>query len=285
MSEVTVIGLGPMGTALAKVLLKAKHQVTVWNRNPEKTEQSGLEDARKAVTLQEAVAASPVVIVCINNYTTTTELFDTEQVWADLESRIIVQFSTGTPGQACESETWFNQHNAKYLDGVILGAPFSIGTDTGKILIGGDEENWVGCQHILKCLVGNLLYTGGNIESAAILDLAWLSQRFGLFMGAFQGMLLCEASGIDLDIYASTITSDDRVKMLANAVHTNNYDKPVNTIDVWRDALHHIQSQAQVKEINSEFLDLVGKNFEHAQLAGYGKEDLAAMIKIFRGNG
>ena len=36
MSDVTVIGLGAMGSALARAELKAGHSVTVWNRSPDK---------------------------------------------------------------------------------------------------------------------------------------------------------------------------------------------------------------------------------------------------------
>ena len=38
MNDVTVIGLGIMGTALARTLLKSGYSVTVWNRSPEKAE-------------------------------------------------------------------------------------------------------------------------------------------------------------------------------------------------------------------------------------------------------
>ncbi len=38
MSDVTVIGLGAMGSAIANAFLNAGHDVTVWNRGPEKTE-------------------------------------------------------------------------------------------------------------------------------------------------------------------------------------------------------------------------------------------------------
>ena len=36
MSEVSVIGLGNMGSALARALLENGRQVTVWNRSPRK---------------------------------------------------------------------------------------------------------------------------------------------------------------------------------------------------------------------------------------------------------
>lgn len=36
MSDISVIGTGAMGSALARALLKAGREVTVWNRSPEK---------------------------------------------------------------------------------------------------------------------------------------------------------------------------------------------------------------------------------------------------------
>jgi len=36
MADVTVLGLGTMGSALARALVAARHQTTVWNRNPAK---------------------------------------------------------------------------------------------------------------------------------------------------------------------------------------------------------------------------------------------------------
>ena len=38
MSKISVIGLGAMGTALAQAQLRAVHDVTVWNRTPQKME-------------------------------------------------------------------------------------------------------------------------------------------------------------------------------------------------------------------------------------------------------
>ena len=36
MTDVTCVGLGLMGSALARALLAAGHEVSVWNRTPEK---------------------------------------------------------------------------------------------------------------------------------------------------------------------------------------------------------------------------------------------------------
>jgi 3-hydroxyisobutyrate dehydrogenase-like beta-hydroxyacid dehydrogenase len=38
MNDITIIGLGVIGAALAQTLLKNGYKVTVWNRSPEKAE-------------------------------------------------------------------------------------------------------------------------------------------------------------------------------------------------------------------------------------------------------
>lgn len=65
---VTVLGLGPMGRALASAFLKARHPVTVWNRTPGKA--GDLPDRGAVVTdsVQDAVRAGQVIIACLIDY-------------------------------------------------------------------------------------------------------------------------------------------------------------------------------------------------------------------------
>ena len=65
MSEVTVIGLGNMGSALARVLLENGLRVTVWNRSPEKATSLVEKGAVLAPDVATAVAASPIIIICV----------------------------------------------------------------------------------------------------------------------------------------------------------------------------------------------------------------------------
>jgi 3-hydroxyisobutyrate dehydrogenase-like beta-hydroxyacid dehydrogenase len=282
MSDVTVIGLGSMGTALAKTMLSAGHRVTVWNRSSEKGEPLVAEGAVYSASLTEAIESSPVILVCVTSYTISDDLFGTRETLASLEGRTLVQLSTGTSPQVIASAAVFEANRIGYLDGVILGAPIFIGTAEMNILISGDESNWQDCETLLSCLAGRLQYTGAKINSAVILDLAWISQRVGLFMGVFQGLLLCQAGGIGTEIFGQTVAADARIMKIANTIHNNDFDNPVNTVKVWKEALHHVKTQAQADGINTEVLDFIGKKFEDTVSAGHGDEDLAAVIKILQ---
>jgi 3-hydroxyisobutyrate dehydrogenase-like beta-hydroxyacid dehydrogenase len=61
---VTVIGLGLMGQALAGAFLAHGHPTTVWNRSAAKAEELVAHGAPLAASVRDAVAASPLVIIC-----------------------------------------------------------------------------------------------------------------------------------------------------------------------------------------------------------------------------
>ena len=139
MSDISMIGLGAMGTALAKALLKAGHGVTVWNRTPRKMAPLEALGAKGAANVSEAVQASPLVMVCIDNYAATDALFRADDVVPHLSGRTVIQLSTGTPEEARDSETWLRASGADYLDGAIESYPEGIGAADGRLLFCGSE--------------------------------------------------------------------------------------------------------------------------------------------------
>ena len=76
MSEVTVIGLGNMGAALARALLGNGREVTIWNRSPEKAASLVEKGAVLAPSAAAAIAASPIIIVCVTNYAAANHILD-----------------------------------------------------------------------------------------------------------------------------------------------------------------------------------------------------------------
>lgn len=76
MKDITIIGLGLMGTALARTLLKNGYIVTVWNRSSEKCAMLKAEGARIAATCTDAVAASSTIVICIKSHPDTKALLE-----------------------------------------------------------------------------------------------------------------------------------------------------------------------------------------------------------------
>src|ERR1700690_4070566 len=126
--NVTLIGAGRMGSALATVLFHRGLATTVWNRTGAKTEVLARLGLSVAQNLQESVREADIVIVSLSDYSSTRQLLRQPAIETALRGKIVVQLSSGTPKEAREMDTWARRYGIAYIDGAILGSPAWIGT-------------------------------------------------------------------------------------------------------------------------------------------------------------
>jgi 3-hydroxyisobutyrate dehydrogenase-like beta-hydroxyacid dehydrogenase len=119
MTDVTMIGLGAMGSALARTFIGAGHSVTVWNRTADRMQPLVSLGATAANAPDDAAKASPVFVVCIDNYGATRRLIEEAGMLEPLAGRTLVQLSTGTPAEARDFSGWLATHGVNVLDGAI----------------------------------------------------------------------------------------------------------------------------------------------------------------------
>ena len=282
MSDISVVGLGLMGSAPAGALQRDGHSLTVWNRSPEKMQPLVADGAYAASDVAAAVTASPVILVCIDNYEATHGLLGQEAVVAHIFGRTILQLSTGTPREALESAAWMEERGATYIDGAVLAGPDNLRAERAQILFAGPRDAFTRVEPLVKSLCSNVRYMGENIRAAAALDLAWLSQQFGVIMGVVHGAYLCETEDVDVDLYATTLPEGSFARDLAEIIGANNYTDPTATLRVWRAVLQGIQRQALDAETNAEFPEFMSDLFRRASEAGCGDQDVAALVKVLR---
>jgi 3-hydroxyisobutyrate dehydrogenase-like beta-hydroxyacid dehydrogenase len=280
MSEVSVLGLGAMGSALARVLLQKEYDVTVWNRSPEKKQPLVEAGARAAVTAAEALQASPVIFICVADYEATKEMLSGHDIARQLAGRTLVQLSTGTSREARESEAWVTQLGGEYLDGAIIAYPDHIGTEVAKILIAGLEGSFERCKHVLECL-GGVIYVGTGIGAAAALDMALLSYYLSLYLGVIQGAHLCESEGVGIEVFASLLERG-AARALAKTIHKNDYTQTDAPIRVWAASVHRIQAQAHDSGSSQQLPDFLVGVLKRAMESGHGESDIAALIEVLR---
>lgn len=280
MTDITVVGLGAMGSALARALLRAGLRVTVWNRTAPRMQPLLALGASGAGSIADAVRASPLVMICIDNYAATRELLGTADVSPHLSGRTLIQLSTGTPREARESEAWARALDAGYVDGAILGDPAAIGTERVTILVAGTAAAYVACESALTALARDIRYLGDAIGAPAALDFAWLSELFGSFVGAAHGARLCEAEGVGVDLYASLFAEGQTARWFADVIHRKAYANPGATLQVWTAGLEHIRQHADDAGTNHEFPDFVLSILRRAIAAGHGGEHIAALSKV-----
>jgi len=282
MSDITVIGLGRMGAALALAIRRAGHDLTVWNRSPAKAQRFIDDGVAAASDVVAAITASPVIVVCIDSNAVTDALLQTDRVKPHLAGRTMVQLSTSTPREASESAEWLSAQGVSYLDGAIHCGPHDIGTDSAQILLSGDEVAFERAAGLLASLGGDVRYLGANVRAASVLDLAAACEAYGRFMAVTHAACMCESEGIGLDDLASLYPEDSFSRRYANVIHSSDFDNCTATLRIWESAAQRIRTQGRDAGINTDFPDYVASLFEKAIDAGYGEQHVMALVKVLR---
>lgn len=282
MGDVTVVGLGLMGSALARAIQDAGFELTVWNRSPAKMQPFVADGASGAPDVPSAFAASPVILICVDNYMAVNALLQSDTVPGILAGRTVVQLSTGTPLEAQETSNWAVGKKASYLDGKILCGPNSIGTENAKIMVSGDEVAYETSQNLLDSLGGEVRYLGANVGAASAVDLAWLTTCYGRFMAIIHAANLCKSEGVGLDEFLTLFPEDPDTPYYAKVIHNRSFDTYTSTLQVWADALRRIQQQGVDANISTEFPDFVAGFFKKAIDAGYGQENVMSLFKVLQ---
>jgi len=203
-----------------------------------------------------------------------------------LSGRVVVQLSSSTPNEAQEFADWVEAQKGQYLDGAILAAPEGIGTERAKILLSGDEQAHRKAISILNCLGdGTVRYLGANVRAASALDLAWLTTKYGNFVSAIHASNLCQSEGVGVDEFIALIPDNPSLQAYAQVIHDNSFDEFTASLQVWAEALGHIQQQGIDAQINTEFPDFVAGLFTRAIAAGHGQKNVMSLLKVIKETG
>ena len=284
MTDVSLIGLGPMGIALARAL-QPGHTLTVWNRTAERANPILNQGTVLAPSALAAAQASPVVLICVADYAAYRSILASPGVADALRGKVLVQLSTGTPQDA--RDDWAALSGVAYLDGALLATPGQIGRPDTPLFISGEERALASCRPVLEAIAGNILYMGEPIGNAAAWDLATLSCMFGAMSGFFHGARICESEGLKVNEFSQMIGAispvlGEMIDAEGQAIHTGRYGEPESSMATCAGSGRLFVKQAREAKLDASFPDFLMGLFDRALGAGFANERLAAMIKVLR---
>ncbi|WP_338692741.1 NAD(P)-binding domain-containing protein [Streptomyces sp. Q6] len=199
-TDVTVLGLGAMGSALAETLVKAGVRTTVWNRSAGRAQALVAQGAREAAHAAEAVRASPLVVVCLFDHDSVHEVLD--PLVDDLAGRTLVNLTTTTPEQARRSALWAAEAQIAYLDGGIMAVPSMIGQPGASILYSGSQKVFRHHASLFEHWATST-YVDEDAGLASLYDFALLSAMYVMFAGFMQGAAMLAPAGIPASRFAA----------------------------------------------------------------------------------
>ncbi|QFZ22998.1 NAD(P)-dependent oxidoreductase [Saccharothrix syringae] len=288
-APVTVIGLGLMGRAPAGALLAAGHPTTVWNRTTSKADQLVAGGARLAPTVDDALVASPLTIICLTDYRAVHDLLGANDV--ALGGTTLVNLTSGSSTQARDTARWAGQRGARYLDGAVMAIPSTIGTAEAVIPHSGPEEDCQAHEPTLRAL-GTVTHLGADHGLAALYDVAGLTMMWGVLNAWLQGTALLRTAGVDAATYAPfarrlAVGVAGWLPGYAEQVDRGRFPAEVSALETDARAMAHVVEESEALGVNAELPKLIKAMADRAIAAGHGGEQYPVLIEEFGkpGNG
>ena len=279
MTTVTVLGLGPMGTALTRAFITAGHQVTAWSRTAATPAPDG---ATRAQTPAEAIAASELTVVCVRGDAAVAAILD----GLDLTGRALVNVTSGTPEQARTRAA--RSIGADYLSGAIMTPAPAIGTPAALVLYSGSEAVYDKWSATLAALGGTARYLGTDPGRACAYDIALLDIFWQSVSGIVHGLALARAEGItgaELAPYGRTMVDllPAMLTRFGEQLDAGEFPGAVSTIASAEVSLDHIAATSAAHGINADAL-VAGLNLTRRAIAdGHGGDGLARLAATLGG--
>lgn len=133
------VGLGTMGKPMAGHLVRAGHEVMVWNRTPGKV----VEGASQAGTLEAVARSCEVVMLCVNRTEDVAEVLDglvRSSESGVRKTSLVVDHSTIAPRAAETLHSEMKELGVAFVDAPITGGSMGAQNGTLTIFCGGEEE-------------------------------------------------------------------------------------------------------------------------------------------------
>lgn len=277
---VTVIGLGAMGSTMARTFLDAGHPTTVWNRTPGKAAGLGAVEATSAA---EAVAASRLVVISQVDY---QAMFDS-LADADLSGRVLVNLSSDSPARLRAASKWAEERGATLVAGGIMVPPPGIGKPGAYAFYAGPADVVAAHRETLEAL-GRVDHMGTDPGLAMLYYQAMLNIFWTTLISYFYSASLV-GSAERLRPYAAAMLTDltedgsmGFLRILTAELESGEHPGAENNLHMQAVGAEHAVQAFTEAGLDVTVPGAVAELFARADAAGYGADGLSALVELVR---
>jgi 3-hydroxyisobutyrate dehydrogenase len=284
--HIAFLGLGIMGSGMARQLLAKGFPLSVFNRNPEKAMLIGKEGAHFAHSPGEAAAHARVIVSMVADDDASRNL------WLGDDGAL----STAAPGTICiecgtVSVDWVkelseaaNQRGCEFLDAPVTGSKFQAAAGELNFLVGGAVSTIEKARPVLEAM-GKSIIPLGPVGSGAMLKLI---NNFvcGVQVAALaEAVAMIEHSGLDRAMALEVLTTGAPGSPLFKAVSARmtapDYTPNFLLRLMAKDLGYAIHEGAKLA-VDMKTAAAALQAFERGIASGHGEKDIAAVVEPLR---
>ena len=282
------IGLGAMGNPMAFNLIKAGFTLNIYNRTSSKIQNLKSLGANSFDNIKELVKNSEIIFLMLSNGEAVREVLTSKNGILDSlsENKIIVDMSTISPLDSKEFYSLVKEKNCDYIDAPVSG---SIGAAIAKqliILVGGEEKAKEICKPYFEAL-GRATIDFGENSNGTSAKLS-INMLLGVFTQAMaESITFSQKLGLDKEKVFEMISLSGMNTPLFQAKKesfSRNEFPSAFALELMSKDLGLLKQMIDNCNLNLPLSEISNETYLKAKEQGFGKEDMAAVIKTVKEN-
>ena len=206
--KIGFLGLGGMGSAMARNLLKAGHEVTVFNRTRSKAEELEGAGAHVASNPAEAAAGEVAITMLADDHAVEQVAWGPQGLIASLRPGAIhVSMSTISPALSGRLAAAHTQAGQRYLAAPVLGRPEAAAQAKLFVMAAGPEDALAACRPLFDALGQHTFLLGASAPAANIVKLSCNFLIASVIESLAESFALVRKSGIPAETFLELLTS------------------------------------------------------------------------------
>lgn len=207
MAKAAFIGLGNMGAGMAGCLLRAGHEVALYNRSRAKAEPLAAQGARIAASPREAVEGAEAVFAMVSDDAASRAVWlgdDGVLAGDPAPSAFAVECSTLSYDWVGELTAAAASKGLRYIDCPVTGLPDVAAAGELTLLVGAEPDDLAACRPLLAALSADIVHfgpVGAGTAYKLMINLMGAVQ----IAGVAEGLAIAEKAGLDLKTVVETL--------------------------------------------------------------------------------
>jgi len=207
--KVAFVGLGNMGEHMAEHVLKAGHELTVWNRTQSKADKLRSKGARVANTPAEAAHDAEVAITMLADDHAVTSAVNGANGFLQGLPKGAVHISSSTISVALSQQLAQDhaQRGQEYITAPVFGRPEAAAAAKLFIVAAGKKDVVERCAPVLEPMGQRLFYMGEKPEMANVVKLTGNFMIASIVEALGEAVALTRKYGIEPHQYIDFLTN------------------------------------------------------------------------------
>jgi 3-hydroxyisobutyrate dehydrogenase-like beta-hydroxyacid dehydrogenase len=280
--DVGLIGLGGMGTGIAKSLLRGGHRVTVYNRTRSRAEALQTDGAIVAATVSDACRAGIVMTMVADDAALESQVFSDGGILASLP-RGGVHISCSTISVAL-SDKLTAAHSAagqEFVSCPVFGRPDAAEAGRLAVVAAGPTQAVERCKPLFESFGAKLLVIGEKPSLANIIKLAGNFLIASVLESLSEAVAFARKSGVDaavlVDFLTSTLFNAPVYKIYGSLIVEGNYDKVGFALPLGLKDVRLVLQAAEAQDVPMPVASVVRDRFITAMARGNANKDWSAL--------